>query len=588
MEYTHKFSSGAVPMEKMLDEYHTLRKTRGYCKRCPNYGQYWSCPEYGFSETIFLNEFKYMILIGREYTIPKSDRQKIIGIKACGDYCTEVNNVMKVESWKSLLELEEKIPGTLTLMPGNCHICDLSGEGCARPKGQKCRHPELMRFSLESLGFDVDAICKFEIGLLLQWPREGHLPEKLSTVMAVLTNNKIPLDVIKRHFPDAKRSYLKAGETILGGEDKPKAKRLESWLDNQANELMQQEIESEDAKKQSWIGFKSEALDSGDYVKDRPWAEGDDEYPDPPAEAAPEMEAVSAEPPNPQREVSHPVFDPTDGPLVAPDEEDDSQFKWLGFKRSADEADEMMYARPIPKFSLSEEEKAAQEAAEQGADVHTPEESVGASSTTEQAQVEQALKDFQSEGVQTKAPGGAASGAMDKKAQIRDEFERALRAQMADMSEAEAEAFLAAKLGISIEPEEAVPAAPASPQPAYDLPDASPVPAAQAPVVPRPEPELEPEPIEFLDASSVKDVLGAALSIAQAVVADEPPAPEVVAPAEPEAPVPAPAAHPEPSPQPEDITPEEEDDSKYKWLGFKADLQEESESPEKGGWKKAY
>ncbi len=108
MEYTHKFSSGAVSMEKMLDEYHTLRKTRGYCKRCPNYGQYWSCPEYGFSETIFLNEFKYMILIGREYTIPKSDRQKIIGIKACGDYCTEVNNVMKVESWKSLLELEEK------------------------------------------------------------------------------------------------------------------------------------------------------------------------------------------------------------------------------------------------------------------------------------------------------------------------------------------------------------------------------------------------------------------------------------------------------------------------------------------------
>ena len=103
-------------------------------------------------------------------------------------------------------------------------------------------------------------------------------------------------------------------------------------------------------------------------MKDRPWAEGDDEYPDPPAEAAPEMEAVSAEPPNPQREVSHPVFDPTDGPLVAPDEEDDSQFKWLGFKRSADEADEMMYARPIPKFSLSEEEKAAQEAAEQGAD----------------------------------------------------------------------------------------------------------------------------------------------------------------------------------------------------------------------------
>ncbi|MEG2419640.1 MAG: hypothetical protein RSB35_12115, partial [Eubacterium sp.] len=193
-------------------------------------------------------------------------------------------------------------------------------------------------------------------------------------------------------------------------------------------------------------------------------------------------------------------------------------------------------------------------------------------------------KDFQSEGIQTKTPGGAPSGAMDKKAQIRDEFERALRAQMADMSEAEAEAFLAAKLGISIEPEKSVPAVPVPPKPAPDLPDASPAPEAKTPVVSQSQPE--PEPIEFLDASSVKDVLGAALSIAQAVVADEPPAPEVVSPSEPEAQ--ALAAHPEPEAQAEEVVPEEEDDSKYKWLGFKADLQEESESPEKGGWKKAY
>ena len=70
-----------------------------------------------------------------------------------------------------------------------------------------------MRFSLESLGFDVDAICKYEIGVLLLWPKEGHLPEKLCAVMALMSNEKIPMDAIKAHFPDAKKSWLRFSDT---------------------------------------------------------------------------------------------------------------------------------------------------------------------------------------------------------------------------------------------------------------------------------------------------------------------------------------------------------------------------------------
>ncbi|MEG0379955.1 MAG: DUF2284 domain-containing protein, partial [Eubacterium sp.] len=208
MEYVHKFSVGPVEMDKMLEEYHQLRKTRRYCAACPNYKNYWSCPEYAFDEALFLKEFKYMTLIAREYEIPREDKQKVIGIQAVAEYCKQAMQALKVESWKDLLEIEAEFPGTLALMPGNCHVCDLSGEGCARPSGQKCRHPEFMRFSLESLGFDVDAICKYEIGVLLLWPKEGHLPDKLCGVMAIMSNEIIPMDALgKRSLRQSKNLY---------------------------------------------------------------------------------------------------------------------------------------------------------------------------------------------------------------------------------------------------------------------------------------------------------------------------------------------------------------------------------------------
>jgi len=616
MDYTHKFSSGALHMDHMIEEYLSLRKMRGYCQRCPKYGKYWSCPDYGFDEKLFLNEFKFMYLIGREYTIPKKDRQTTIGIQASAQYCIDVHNAMKVESWKDLLELEKDLPGTLSLMPGNCHVCDVAGLGCAREKGLRCRHHELMRFSLEGLGFDVDAMSKFEMGLLLRWPREGHLPEKLSCVMAILSNEKLPMAVIKKHFHDVKRSYLRAGQTILGEDENRGPKRVESWLDHQAKELQQKE-EQEDSHG-TWLGFKSDSLDSGDYVKERTWAQGDDEYPDAPPELDDRLEGDRVAPPEraaDEPQAAAPASAPK-GPMgPEPEDVDENgqpKYRWLGFKRTPDEAEEIMMERPIPKFSVSEEEK---EAADQA-----PEEGATAAETLAAA-------------AQPSGKDEAGHNPLfDKQTFIKEELERALRREMPNASEAEIVAMVEDALGIQSTPKAPSPAAPvaaretaepAEAAPVAEVPQPEPVVSAPAqervqrepeerpavrqesrPEPKRPEPEPEPEPIELPDASTVKDVLGAALKIAQRVIAEPEPEPE-------------PAAEPEkddamdaaleqiadelvrdvksgarskaqaaPSPQ-DQPAPEEEDDSKYKWLGFKSKVAEE-DGFKKGGWKKNF
>ncbi|WP_195539618.1 DUF2284 domain-containing protein [Eubacterium maltosivorans] len=508
MDYIHKFSIGPVEMDKMLEEYHQLRKTRRYCAACPNYNKYWSCPDYAFDEALFLKEFKYMYLIAREYEIPREDRQKIFGIQPVAEYCKQVMQAMKVESWKDLLDLEAEFPGTLSLMPGNCHVCDISGEGCAKPKGQKCRHPELMRFSLESLGFDVDAICKYEIGVLLLWPKEGHLPEKLCAVMALMSNEKIPMDAIKAHFPDAKKSWLRFSDTApeARNEVRPSVKRQESWLDNMKKQNQEKAEDPAYKPQKSWIGFKSEALDSGDYVKERPWREEEpEEAPLAPEETAALVDEMIASSPEPEPAAPE---TPSQPEVSASEDEEDAKYKWLGFKRSVEEAEEELKKRPIPKFNVPEEDEIEEK----------PEENTAA------------------------------------------EPEAASEPPVAEPAPQAAEAPAAAVP----ETESVQPAAKLQPEPAL------------APEPPAPEPVEE--EIELLDASSVANVLSAAIEIAKDVVGDDF-IPE-------ETPV-----FNEPEPQPaaqEPIATEEEDDSKYKWLGFKATNLDEDDGFKKGGWKKNY
>lgn len=521
MDYIHKFSIGPVEMDKMLEEYHQLRKTRRYCAACPNYNKYWSCPDYAFDEALFLKEFKYMYLIAREYEIPREDRQKIFGIQPVAEYCKQVMQAMKVESWKDLLDLEAEFPGTLSLMPGNCHVCDISGEGCAKPKGQKCRHPELMRFSLESLGFDVDAICKYEIGVLLLWPKEGHLPEKLCAVMALMSNEKIPMDAIKAHFPDAKKSWLRFSDTApeARNEVRPSVKRQESWLDNMKKQNQEKAEDPAYKPQKSWIGFKSEALDSGDYVKERPWREEEpEEAPLAPEETAALVDEMTVSSPEPEPAAPE---TPSQPEVSASEDEEDAKYKWLGFKRSVEEAEEELKKRPIPKFNVPEEEEQAEE---------SPAEVMETAAEAPECATPQA------------------DGPEPVSEAPEDTAPKSLPSQNATEAEE-------------------LPAVQPAPQPA---PEPQPQPA--------PAPEPVEEEIELLDASSVANVLSAAIEIAKDVVGDDF-IPE-------ETPV-----FNEPEPQPaaqEPIATEEEDDSKYKWLGFKATNLDEDDGFKKGGWKKNY
>ncbi|WKY44150.1 DUF2284 domain-containing protein [Eubacteriaceae bacterium ES2] len=391
MELKNKLSFGAISMDRLIEDYFDRNKTLGYCKACPNYSKVWSCPPYQFDEAIFLKEFKYMHIIGRQYEVPRNDIRLIRDPQAISDYCTEKMEAIKVMTWQTLLEIENEVEGAVGLIPGNCPVCKVQGMECTRESGQPCRFPKLMRFSLESLGFNVVDLVKYEVGMSTKWPENQRLPEILTSVSAILCNEEIPKEVLKKYFPDKKKSWERANPLMAKTEfhTSEKIKPSETMHGNaQATKVFNQIIDEEIPPYQpqkSWVGYKAER-EEGEPPMKTGWTvtiQGED--PVDTAEAkvseedaemiSTELEVIEAE--AAIAEVLEEEPSEAIKPLVE-EEEDDSKYKWLGFKGKVDEFDEMP-KRPIPKMSeliLEGEEVDPEVAAEVAAEVENEEATV--------------------------------------------------------------------------------------------------------------------------------------------------------------------------------------------------------------------
>ena len=361
MELKNKLSLGAKRVEYLMEEYFNREKTLGLCKPCPNFAKYWSCPPYAFDEAIFLKQFKYMHIIGRQFEVPRNDLRNIRDPQAVLDYSTKKLEAIKVMTWKTLLEIENEVEGAIALIPGNCPICEAQGMACARKENKPCRYPGMMRFSLESLGFNVTDLLKYEVGMSMKWGDTYRLPEVLTSVSAILCNEEIPKDVLKKYFPDKKKSWekkdqrnpamefhtsetIKPEETIHGGSAAVLAKA----------KIIDDEIPPYRPQK-SWVGYKAEKNPEDEAMKKgyTVTIQGEEELI--PEQTAAEVEAEKIYDEDSAPEVKAEEVAVAAVVEVAPpepevvEEEDDSKYQWLGFKANLD--DDEIVKRPIPKMT---------------------------------------------------------------------------------------------------------------------------------------------------------------------------------------------------------------------------------------------
>ena len=180
-----KVSSKQVTIDagEFIRRYRDVDRIRAFCLQCPGYGKSWSCPPFDFDPTTVTDGFKTVTVMGTTIEFDEQTRAACTTADQSRVKSREaINQVMKT-LLPQLYEQERQTPGS------RCFTfrCELCPEGCTRPQGKPCRHPDKMRHSLESVGFDLVAVMHDLLGIDLEWSTDGSLPKHITLVTALFT-----------------------------------------------------------------------------------------------------------------------------------------------------------------------------------------------------------------------------------------------------------------------------------------------------------------------------------------------------------------------------------------------------------------
>ena len=183
--YKIVLNSNKIKMSEYIRNFYDRDKFHKLCMQCEKYGKLWSCPPYSFEVKDILNKYDNVYLIGAKIIL--SDKliceTKKEDILECT--YTILNEVRKILG-DMLLNLEDRYQESLSLYAGSCLLC----ENCDRLNNKPCRFPERMRYSLESLGFDVSKTSSELLDIDIKWAND-KLPEYFTLVSAFFTNREI-------------------------------------------------------------------------------------------------------------------------------------------------------------------------------------------------------------------------------------------------------------------------------------------------------------------------------------------------------------------------------------------------------------
>ena len=181
MNYTLTKKEATVDADEFISRYRDVERIDGYCRQCPGYGKTWSCPPFDFDPVIVTDGFKTVTVTGTTIEFDEETRAACVTAEQSSATAHEAINEVFKELLPLLYEQERQHPGS-RCFTFRCVLCP---EGCTRPEGIPCRHPELMRHSLESVGFDLVAMMHDLLGVDLEWSHDGSLPKRLTIVTAL-------------------------------------------------------------------------------------------------------------------------------------------------------------------------------------------------------------------------------------------------------------------------------------------------------------------------------------------------------------------------------------------------------------------
>lgn len=175
-EYKVEEFTADIPVEDYIARFRDSAKFTGFCRECRNYNRSWGCPPFEFDQLAYMRQWTTV----RLWAVKITPDQQDLPLSAAREFIRPER--MRIE--RAQLEMEKEHGGRSFAYVGECLYCDT----CTRPQGKPCRHPELVRPSLEAFGFDIGKTLAELFGIDIKWGRDGKMPEYLTIVSGFFTD----------------------------------------------------------------------------------------------------------------------------------------------------------------------------------------------------------------------------------------------------------------------------------------------------------------------------------------------------------------------------------------------------------------
>ena len=178
--YDVKHFKKTLTTREFFDRFYNFNLVQGYCKECPRYNTNYSCSPVEIDIEKFVFEYDFIDIHVTQLFFEAEDYEKDYTSDELKEFLYNTFFKEKKKVVDMVLDSEKNYSKAQSLT-GPCNHC---AENCKQLYSE-CKHPEIRRYSLASIGMDSRKILKdlFDIELLLI---NGVLPKYLNNVTTIL------------------------------------------------------------------------------------------------------------------------------------------------------------------------------------------------------------------------------------------------------------------------------------------------------------------------------------------------------------------------------------------------------------------
>lgn len=180
--YQRDWIYATIGMDDYVGRFRDAERVAGYCRECRNYGHHWGCPPFDYSVEDELRRHTEVLLLAARIRPDEKHLPLATGMRFLWHVRLELEQIVR--------SLETILDGRAMGLAGQCTYCGATpvscqaGMPCTKPDGLPCRHPELVRPSLEAWGFDISQTTEELMHLPILWSTDGLTPDYFTLVCA--------------------------------------------------------------------------------------------------------------------------------------------------------------------------------------------------------------------------------------------------------------------------------------------------------------------------------------------------------------------------------------------------------------------